>query len=82
MLIFKSFAQAKAEKDSIIEALTGCDQLNVVIRDEGNMDDPEILSIDKKVKIFAGAAWTLIHERRQADGWYDSPQWAPEMNQI
>ncbi len=74
VIIFKSFAQLKAEKDSIVAELPGCDQLNVVVRDEGNMDDPEVLAIDPKIKLFAGAAWALIHDRRIKDGWYDSPQ--------
>jgi hypothetical protein len=45
-----------------------------VIRAEGNMDDPKLLGIDNKVKVFAGAAWTTIHERRQEEGWYNIPQ--------
>jgi hypothetical protein len=33
------------------------------------MDDPDLLKLGL---VFAGAAWTLIHERRQAEGWYNS----------
>jgi hypothetical protein len=49
------------------------EQLNVVIRAEANMDDPVLLMIPK-VKVFAGTAWALIHDRRIADGWYDVPR--------
>jgi hypothetical protein len=30
--------------------------------------------LSPKVKVFAGNAWTIIHERRKADGWYDEPR--------
>tara|TARA_B100002052_G_C15401538_1_gene384205 strand:+ start:164 stop:427 length:264 start_codon:yes stop_codon:yes gene_type:complete len=51
-----------------------CDQLNIVIRQEGDMDNPKILSIAPQIKLFCGEAWALIHERRFEDGWYDSLQ--------
>ena len=44
-----------------------------MIRAEGNMEDPELLAIGN-VKVFAGTAWALIHDRRVADGWYNEPQ--------
>lgn len=34
------------------------------------MDDAELNSIGK---VFAGQAWTTIHERRIAEGWYLDP---------
>jgi hypothetical protein len=74
VLFFDTFAAAKSENDSIKKACEGCDQLNVVIAAEGNMDDVDILSIDQKVKIFAGEAWTLIHQRRVEENWYAEPK--------
>jgi hypothetical protein len=71
--IYDSFAAAKADKEAIAAKAKEVDQFNVVIRAEGNMDDPELLALGP-VKIFAGSAWTLIHERRIQDGWYDSPR--------
>jgi hypothetical protein len=72
VLFFDSFAQARAAEASIATACSQPDitQINVVIREEGNMDDAELLGLHSKVKVYAGAAWTTIHERRQADGWY------------
>ncbi|MBP6218297.1 MAG: hypothetical protein KA436_06905 [Oligoflexales bacterium] len=71
-LQFDTFQQAKQAIPELIANCENCDQLNVVIREEGNMDDPELLGSHPKVKVYAGAAWTLIHERRQTDGWYSS----------
>ena len=71
-MVFETLAAAKADLDKIRSQLSECDQLNVVIKAESTMDDPEILGLGK-VKIFAGAAWSLIHERRVADGWYQEP---------
>jgi hypothetical protein len=71
--IYESFAAAKADKETIAARAKEVDQFNIVIRAEGNMDDPELLALGS-VKIFAGSAWTLIHERRIQDGWYESPR--------
>jgi len=70
------FETTQAFKDSIDKIATKAsefDQLNVVIRQEADMDDPEFLNIEK-VKVFAGTAWALIHDRRIEDGWYQSIQ--------
>lgn len=71
--VYETFAAAKADKDQIAAKAQDFDQYNVVIKAEGNMDDPELLSLGP-VKIFAGAAWALIHERRVQDGWYEAPR--------
>ena len=71
--IYESFAAAKADKDTIAAKAKDVDQFNLVIRAEGNMDDPDLLALGP-IKVFAGSAWTLIHERRIQDGWYDSPR--------
>jgi hypothetical protein len=70
IIFFESFQDAKKQKEAIQAAAVKFDQLNVVIKAEGDMDDQEILVISQKIKLFAGAAWTLIHERRMSDGWY------------
>lgn len=74
IIFFDSFLDAKKQREAIQAASFKCDQLNVVIKAEGDMDDPELLGIDQKVKVFAGAAWALIHERRMNDGWYTQTQ--------
>lgn len=71
---YDTFNAAKAQKEEIQNLCASADQINVVIKAEGNMDDPDLLGIDEKVKIYAGEAWTNIHERRQEEGWYDQPQ--------
>ena len=70
MLQFESFDLAKKASERIQQVASECDCVNVVIREEGNMDDPELLGLAKQVRVFAGDAWFLIHERRQEEGWY------------
>lgn len=74
VLFYDTFKSAKDNASAIKEACSGCDQLNVVIKAEGNMNDPELCAIDVKVKLFAGEAWSLIHERRVEEGWYEAAQ--------
>lgn len=73
VLFYETFAAAKADRERIASSAQEFDQLNIVIRAEGNMDDPDLSGISK-AKVFAGAAWHLIHERRQTDGWYTTPR--------
>lgn len=77
LLIYDSFAMAKKAAEHIADQCKTYDQLNVVIKEEGNMDDQELLSISPKIKVYAGAAWSLIHERRKEEGWYNTPQKVP-----
>ena len=70
VLFFDTFYKAKQEEKKIHSSCDRCDQLNVVIADEGNMDDTELLGISPKVKVYAGAAWFTIHKRREEEGWY------------
>jgi hypothetical protein len=70
LVFFDTFAEARAAKEHIRELSAVCEQVNVVIREEGNMDDQDLLSVGRRVKIFAGKAWTSIHERRLTEGWY------------
>ena len=67
---FDTLAQAKSDLSRLREIASQCDQLNIVVRAEASMDEPELTSIGK---LFCGAAWTLIHDRRTADGWYETP---------
>ncbi len=71
VIFFETFAAAKTEKAQISEAAKQCEQLNIVIKAEGDMDDAEFKEFGK---LFAGEAWYLIHERRVADGWYNEPR--------
>jgi hypothetical protein len=71
LIMFDTFAEAKASKEQIAGLSASCGQVNLVIREEGNMEDVELLGVSPKVKIFAGKAWALIHDRRKTDGWYD-----------
>lgn len=73
VIVFDTLAQAHQDQDQIRSKADEVDQLNVVIRAEANMDDPVLVKIPK-VKVFAGTAWALIHDRRIADGWYDGPR--------
>jgi hypothetical protein len=71
--IFDTLQAAKADLENLMAKAAEVDQLNIVIRAESNMDDPDLITLPN-VKVFAGAAWTLIHERRISDGWYDAPR--------
>jgi len=70
VVFFDTLAQAKSEIEALKTQASGCDQLNIVVRAEAPMDDHDLTSIGK---LFCGAAWALIHERRRVDGWYESP---------
>lgn len=73
VLFYETFEAAYRDKSTIQDTAGDCDQLNVVIDQEGEMNDPQLLSLADHVKVFAGEAWSLIHKRRQSDGWYDDP---------
>lgn len=72
VLFFETFPEARLAENAINQACFKVDQLNIVVKAEGDMDDKKILSINPKVKLYAGAAWWTIHERRVAEGWYGS----------
>ncbi len=67
---YDTIAQAKGDVNALRELAAQCDQLNIVVRAEAPMDDAELTSVGK---LFCGAAWALIHERRKSDGWYEQP---------
>lgn len=74
VLFYKTFLEALNSQESITQECSKCDQLNLVIREEGNMDNPVLLGANPKIKIFAGEAWHTIHDRRLNDGWYAEAQ--------
>ncbi|MBC7661211.1 MAG: hypothetical protein H7249_16055 [Chitinophagaceae bacterium] len=59
---------AREDTAKLQELKSECDQLNIVVKAEGTMDDPELTQFGR---IYAGEAWHLIHKRRQDDGWYN-----------
>ena len=69
ILFYDTFEKAESDIENIKETASKFDQLNLVIKAEGERFHPELSEV---AKIFAGAAWTLIHERRVEDGWYNS----------
>jgi hypothetical protein len=73
VVFYETLAAAKADMDAIKQKLVEVEQLNIVLRAEGGMDDPELGSLGP-VKVFAGVAWALIHDRRVEEGWYNEPR--------
>lgn len=71
ILFFETFMQAKTSKEQITEAARQVEQLNIVIKAEGDMNDPELREFGM---VYAGAAWHLIHTRRVDEGWYTAPR--------
>jgi hypothetical protein len=70
VVFFDTLAQAKSDLENLKNVAADCDQLNIVVRAEAAMDDAELTSVGK---LFCGAAWALIHERRRDAGWYEQP---------
>ena len=70
LVFYDSVIAARNDITRIREAAQNVDQLNIVIRAEPGPDDSELARIGK---VFCGAAWALIHERRKSEGWYDKP---------
>ncbi len=62
---FDTFANAKKILEQKFSKRPSLDEIQVVIKQEGNMEDPEL---QKYGRVYAGAAWYIIHERRVADG--------------
>jgi len=69
VIFFDTLVQAKSDLENLRKMASECDQLNIVVRAEASMDDQDLTSVGK---LFCGAAWSLIHERRKADGWYEN----------
>ena len=74
VVFFDTSQKAEQETKLLQKLCETCDQLNVVLEEESDMDNPGILGIHPKIKLYAGAAWFLVHQRRQDDGWYDQTE--------
>jgi hypothetical protein len=68
VIFYETHSQAKEDSDQLLAKAKEVDQLNIVIKAEGSMDDPELLQYGK---VYAGEAWTTIHKRRFEEGWYN-----------
>lgn len=68
VVFYENHALAKEDVQKLEELAKDCDQLNIVIKAEGSMDDPELVAHGR---VYAGEAWHLIHRRRVDDGWYN-----------
>ena len=68
VVFYENHNLAREEVERLAELKTQCDQLNIVVKAEGMMDDPELTPYGR---VYAGEAWHLIHKRRQDDGWYN-----------
>lgn len=69
VVILETFEVAREQLGVLAERAREYDQLNIVIRAEGNMDDPELSAVGR---VYAGTAWATIHERRIKEGWYEA----------
>lgn len=70
LVFYETLQAARNDLKNIEELAKQFDQLNIVIRAEVTTETNDIAQFGK---VFTGAAWTLIHERRKQDGWYDAP---------
>ena len=67
VIFFASVAEAISKIENIKKSSAECEQLNIVIKQEGNREIPELEEVGK---VFLGEAWHIIHTRRQEDGFY------------
>lgn len=70
VVFYDTLNGAKEDQPRLLDKAKEVDQLNIVIRAEAPMDDAELLQYGK---LYAGAAWALIHDRRVEEGWYNEP---------
>lgn len=68
LVFYETLQAARNDQANIANLATQYDQLNIVIRAETTVETTDLAQFGK---VFTGAAWTLIHERRKQDGWYD-----------
>ncbi len=70
VVFYETHAHAREDSPRLLEMSSQFDQLNIVIKAEGSMDDPDLTTHGR---VYAGEAWNLIHKRRFDDGWYNEP---------
>ncbi|RZA23261.1 MAG: hypothetical protein EOP10_13250 [Proteobacteria bacterium] len=68
VVFYENHALAKDDALKLAEMKAEFDQLNIIVKAEGSMDDPELVAHGR---VYAGEAWHLIHRRRVDDGWYN-----------
>lgn len=68
VVFYENHALAREDAAKLAELKSEVDQLNIVIKAEGSMDDPELVAHGR---VYAGDAWSLIHKRRVEEGWYN-----------
>ncbi len=70
VIFYDSFNHAKNDFANLQDKKNNFDQINIVIKEDGNMEDADLLKFGK---VYSGAAWYLVHERRVQENWYNSP---------
>ncbi len=69
VVFFATIAEAMSKVSDIKSTSQSYEQLNIVIKQEGNREIPELEEVGK---VFLGEAWHTIHTRRKDDGFYKS----------
>lgn len=70
VVFYETHNLAKEDLENLAKLSPQFDQLNIVIKAEGSMDDPDLTAHGR---VYAGEAWHLIHKRRVDDKWYETP---------
>lgn len=68
VIFYETHVLAKEDLENLSKLGPQFDQLNIVVKSEGSMDDPDLVLHGR---VYAGEAWHLIHKRRFDDKWYD-----------
>lgn len=68
VVFYENTRAALSDLEAIKQKRGEVDQLNIVLKDESQDEDPTLADIGT---IYAGSAWALVHERRVAEGWYE-----------
>jgi hypothetical protein len=67
VVFFDTQDSARSQADALMEFARKCEQLNIIIKEECKTHDKELAKIGR---IYCGAVWWQIHERRVKEGWY------------
>jgi hypothetical protein len=77
---YDSYQQAREDQATLLNMKAECDQLNIIIKEEAPVNEEALIEdpeLTKYGKVFAGAAWTMIHKRRVEESFYAN-ETAPE----